>query len=66
MSNPHGNTGRQNALRGAKPLGVVIGIRSELEFRERVRAASQAAQVTLSQWCLIALDEKLKRDKDCT
>ena len=60
---PHGNTTKQNALRGAKPLGVVIGIRSELEFREGVRQAACAASMTVSEWCLIALREKLERDK---
>jgi len=63
MSKPHGNKGHQRAMRGDKPLGVVIGIRSELEFREGVRQAACAASMTVSEWCLIALREKLQRDK---
>ena len=60
---PHGNKGHKRALRGDRPLGVVIGIRSELEFREGVREAAQADSMTVSEWCLIALRVKLQRDK---
>ena len=57
---PHGNTNKQNALKGRHPMGVVIGIRATQETKEAAQQAAQAKGVTLSAWCSEALRAYLK------
>lgn len=61
MKQPHGNTGKQNALRGKAPLDARIAIRITSEARQQAQAAADAQGIKLSQWFAQAIAEKLGR-----
>lgn len=52
----HGNTGKQNALKGDKPKGSFLSVRIEPDMKQRLIDAAKAKGQNLSDYVI----EKLK------
>jgi len=55
MSKPHGNTGKQHALIGLKPLDARVAFRLPCEVKAAAERNAAAAGVSASQWYLAVI-----------
>lgn len=56
IKKPHGNTGRQNALRGDKPLTAQIVVRCPADLKSRAEKVACARGVSLSRLVVSCLE----------
>lgn len=58
----HGNTGRQNALKGSVPASVNINIRIDPSLREAAKQRAADQGMTFSAWIIRLIRRELRAE----
>ena len=59
IKKPHGNTGKQNALKGDKPLTAQIVVRCPADLKSRAEKAASDSGISASQLYVSAIERYL-------